>query len=252
MLSSEFASLHRNAQYADTVQKAMSVMSYCARSDPQANRLVYILTTFNHVIVAKKPVGPCPEPEQPAPTTPTGSASNSSIDPMVNFFPSTPSAPPKAPNPMAPGPLPLTSHDSGSNNNNGQPSVGPAIHSPATVHTGAPTPAASSTAGDLMNDAEWFHFDTLWENWAPPLQPPGTSGAVAGAASSLAAITESTLFGVNPQSTLGGNGPAGPSSGFAGGPPDMLTQGAGDGRIHNAGAVGAMQVPMFPVMRFNE
>lgn len=98
-----------------------------------------------------------------------------------------------------------------------------------------------------MNDAEWFHFDTLWENWAPP---SGASSAGPVGASSLLVATDPTLI---PQPTFGSGDPGGPSSGFAGGPPEMVAHAGGDGRFNNAGAVGAMQqVPMYPITRFNE
>lgn len=236
-------------------------MSYCARSDPQANRLVYILTTFNHIIVRRLPtIAPpsFPDTEQPGPNTPTGSSSNSSMDPMANFFPGTPTAPPKVPNP-----LPLTSHEPGSNNNdsdkdNGKPIVGPPTQSPGTLQTAAPTPTTSSAAGEFMNEAEWFHFDTLWENWAAPPGTNGGAGAGAGAPSSLSATaTDPTLFGSNPPSAFGSvSGQGGASSsarGFPGGPPPhMVAHGGGDDRFHNASAAGAMPVPMYSLMRFNE
>lgn len=97
------------------------------------------------------------------------------------------------------------------------------------------TPTASA-AGDLMNDAEWFHFDTLWENWAP-----GTSGAPG--PPNLAAVTDPALFNDNPLQNFDG---AGGSAAFV--PPEIPT----DGRFNGGGIGGGMQVPLFPLMRFND
>ncbi|CAN8097522.1 unnamed protein product [Discula destructiva] len=257
VLSSEFASLHKNAAYAETVQNAMSIMGYCAKSDPQANRLVYILTTFNHVIVGRKPLaGATTFPDiEPVPNTPTGSMSNASNDPMANFFLTNPPLPSltiptnastsasftptaaQAPNSQGSLPPPSTRRDSITNL-----SGGPSSHSPAMIQTtsAALTPATSA-AGDLMNDAEWFHFDTLWENWAPSGgATAGTSGA--NAATSLAAVTDPALFN---DSALSSFESAGAAPDFAG-TPELAH---GDGRFN--GGVG-MQVPLFPLMRFNE
>lgn len=222
-------------------------MSYCAKSDPQANRLVYILTTFNHVIVGRKPLGapiPYPEPEA-VPNTPTGSMSNSSNDPVANFFLSHPPSqmPPVATSAPASATFTPTSQ---AQNSQGRPlsttvprrdsvDVSGPSQSPGVLQT-ALTPTTSA-AGDLMNDPDWFHFDTLWETWAP-----GTS---APAPSSVAAVTDPALFNGNPLSSFEGAGPGGPSP-FA--PPEV----PGDGRFNGNGVNGGMQVPLFPLMRFSE
>lgn len=99
-----------------------------------------------------------------------------------------------------------------------------------------PTPTTSA-AGDLMNDAEWFHFDTLWESWAPP----GTTGAPG--PSNVAAVTDPALFNGSP--LTGFDGAGGPG---AFGPPEVPA----DGRFNGGGPNGGMQVPLFPLMRFNE
>ncbi|CAM1505393.1 Fc.00g110300.m01.CDS01 [Cosmosporella sp. VM-42] len=52
ILSNEFASLHDNPQYDTSIFNAINIMTYCATSDVQANRLVFILTAFRDVAQA--------------------------------------------------------------------------------------------------------------------------------------------------------------------------------------------------------
>lgn len=42
--------MFRHDSYAETVTTAVHIMKYCAQSDPQAMRLVYILETFQEVV----------------------------------------------------------------------------------------------------------------------------------------------------------------------------------------------------------
>lgn len=215
-------------------------MSYCAKSDPQANRLVYIMTTFNHVIVGRKPLGGAPTfaDSEPVPNTPTGSNSNSSHDPVANFFLSHPPnaapagptnasastaftpTPSQAHNSKGPVPPPLQRRDSGN--------LGGPLHSP-TIMQSVLTPTTSAT-GDVMNDAEWFHFDTLWETWAP-----GTSGAPGVA-----------LFNESPLQNFDSEGGSVDRSSVAFALPDTPV----DGRFSGGGAGGAMQMSLFPIMPF--
>lgn len=53
LLSNEYAMLYSNAtdQY---IRQAITVMSYCAETDPQASRLLYIMTTFKDVAVQNR------------------------------------------------------------------------------------------------------------------------------------------------------------------------------------------------------
>lgn len=288
VLSSEFASLHKNALYAEIFQKAMSVMDYCAKSDPQATRLVYILTTFNHVIVARAaPVAPTTLRDVPSvPNTPTGAMSNGSSnsnDPMANFFLSHPPAANSNPvvptsnpasatftptsthaqHPQAPQ-IPALSRRNSNNNNNHNHNNNPTGHSPSPgMMPGSAltpnTPAGAGAAGDLMADAEWFHFDALWENWAAP-GPGGANGAAsasaaAGGPSSASVPTDPALFGDN---TLHTNfdvpGTAGASSSFTTPTPPMSATHM-DGRFNGGGTAtpqGGMQIPLYPMMRFTE
>lgn len=227
----------------------MSIMTYCAKSDPQASRLVYILTTFNHVIVGRRPLAApqsYPEPE-PVPNTPTGSMSNSSNDPVANFFLSNPPHPAQAVGTGAPASATFTPSSAQAHNPQSRP-LHPTLHrrdsgdlgsnSPGVMQS-ALTPTASA-ASDLMNDPDWFHFDTLWENWAPGASAPGPSSA--------AAVTDPALFNNNPLSGFDGAG------GGGGGDPSPFAPAElpANGRFNGDGAHGGIQVPLFPLMRFNE
>lgn len=252
VLSSEFASLHSNAAYAETFQKAMSVMDYCAKSDPQANRLVYILTTFNHVIVRREPATASTLRDLPpipsVPNTPTGAMSNSSNDPMANFFLSHPSntgvptsnpasatftpTSSQAQNPQAPQAPTLTRRDS----------IGVTVPSPSGGGMPSALTPTTSTAGDFVADAEWFHFDSLWENWAAP------GAGAAAAASSAAAVTDPALFNDTALSSFDVSGAAAGGPAFATPPMPSAQM---DARF-NGTSQGGMQVPLYPMMRFTD
>lgn len=225
-------------------------MDYCAKSDPQANRLVYILTTFNHVIVRKEPGNASALQEIPpipsVPNTPTGAMSNSSNDPMANFFlshstntgvptsnPATTSFTPtsaQAHNPQAPQGPPSSRRGS----------VGVAVPSPS----GGGMPSAvtpTSAAGDFVADAEWIHFDSLWENWAAP-------GAGPTGAPSAGGVTDPALFNEATLSSFDVPGAGSGGSAFATPPMPSAQM---DARF-NGTTQGGMQVPLYPMMRFTD
>lgn len=89
-----------------------------------------------------------------------------------------------------------------------------------------------------MNDTDWFHFDTLWETWAPGTSAPGPP--------SVAAVTDPALFNSPLPGYDGASGGGGGPGPFA---PHELPV---DGRFNGGGTNGGMQVPLFPLMRFNE
>lgn len=294
--SNEFASLHKNPSYGETYQQALSIMTYCAKTDPQASRLVYIMTTFHNVIVSRAPASSSLRDPSSIPNTPSGGAAGggtlvSTPDPMANFFlsHSTPTtaqqqqhaAPTSAPAPASsssgsafdpalsmpphhahphhphhqqPQPPPTGLHRRDSANTNNPATCGPSP-SPGMMPT-ALTPTTSSTGGDpLSMDAEWFHFDTLWENWAATPQPqpqqggpppPSSSGGAAAQAQNQG-LADPALFG-DPASLggfdvsgSGGGGGGGPGSAFAT-PPLPGAQQGGSG----------MNVPLYPMIRFAE
>ena len=54
VLSNAFSKLHEDATADLTISNSISIMTYCAHSDPQAQRLLYILTTFRDVIESRR------------------------------------------------------------------------------------------------------------------------------------------------------------------------------------------------------
>lgn len=54
ILGNEFAGLHPNPEYHAQIYKILDVMSYCAKTDPQAERLTYILRTFKDVVLRRR------------------------------------------------------------------------------------------------------------------------------------------------------------------------------------------------------
>jgi Fungal specific transcription factor domain len=54
LLSNEFAVLYVNNAADQCVRNAITVMAYCAETDPQASRLLYILSTFRDVVVQQR------------------------------------------------------------------------------------------------------------------------------------------------------------------------------------------------------
>ncbi|KIW06214.1 hypothetical protein, variant [Verruconis gallopava] len=54
LMSNEFALLYLNVAADQCIRNAITIMAYSAESDPQASRLLYILSTFRDVIVQQK------------------------------------------------------------------------------------------------------------------------------------------------------------------------------------------------------
>jgi hypothetical protein len=51
MLSNEYAMLYRNEAAEQCIRNSINIMAYCAETDPQASRLLYILSTFREVVL---------------------------------------------------------------------------------------------------------------------------------------------------------------------------------------------------------
>lgn len=50
ILSNEFACLYKNKHYAESISNAINILKYCAASDAQAQRLLFIVTSFRSVV----------------------------------------------------------------------------------------------------------------------------------------------------------------------------------------------------------
>lgn len=249
--SNEFGSLHPNPGYADTYQKAIAVLEYCAKIDPQASRVVYIMSTFHMMIVHRAPAASSLHDPSFIPSTPPGFLDADTPDPMANFFLShtTSTAPTSNPTsgtsyngaapsqPPQPQPQPRQAPDLGGRGAPATSLAGPSPSPGGGIVAPAEETPATSAGGDLLSDAEWFHFDALWENWAAPGAggTGGAGGGGGGAASS--AMPDPAIFS---DSALGGFGVGGGQA-F---PPSPMPGAQGVGLVGN--------VPLYPMMRFAE
>ncbi|KAB5570143.1 fungal-specific transcription factor domain-containing protein [Coniochaeta sp. 2T2.1] len=82
ILSNEFFGLFNVEVYETRIENAIAIMRYCAETDPQANRLLYILTEFR-AVVAEKGQSPRRDSLNTAPKI--SSTPSSTFDPMANL-----------------------------------------------------------------------------------------------------------------------------------------------------------------------
>ena len=54
VLSNEFSALYHNPTATTSINNAINIIHYCAQQDPQANRLLFILTSFRDVVVRQQ------------------------------------------------------------------------------------------------------------------------------------------------------------------------------------------------------
>ncbi|KAM0527513.1 hypothetical protein ACHAPS_002879 [Verticillium nonalfalfae] len=54
VLSNEFGSVYANPSYELLINNSITIMQYCAKSDPQANRLLYILNSFKAAVAHQR------------------------------------------------------------------------------------------------------------------------------------------------------------------------------------------------------
>lgn len=87
ILSNEFASLYHNQEADIAIASCISILRYCAESDVQAERVVYIIETFHEANLNR------PErarsvslPGRRIPTITPASSHNNTYDPMAHFF----------------------------------------------------------------------------------------------------------------------------------------------------------------------
>lgn len=184
MLSNEFAALYPNPTYATSISNTISIMNYCATSDPQANRLLFILNSFRNVVYELRQKKPeqhaMPAPQQMSPTSIQDPISNlfkpSAISRKNSFATNTPVA-----KVMAPPPLSMKTEHSFSSAG-----VSPAGSTPGMSHSGGDLSARLGGDSD-MGDGE-LEFDQMWAfggtisggaNAAAPPPPAAAPGPVA-------------------------------------------------------------------------
>ncbi|KAK0381486.1 fungal specific transcription factor domain-containing protein [Colletotrichum limetticola] len=85
ILSNEFASIYPNPTYAASISNTIAIMRYCATSDPQAGRLLFILTSFRNVVYELQQK----KTEQPAMPAPPMLSPTSLNDPIGTIFKSS-------------------------------------------------------------------------------------------------------------------------------------------------------------------
>ena len=61
VLSNEFAGLYPNSSAEQCIENAITIAAYCGETDPQASRLLYILTTFRNVTTTQPHVNQAPQ-----------------------------------------------------------------------------------------------------------------------------------------------------------------------------------------------
>ncbi|CRK21799.1 hypothetical protein BN1708_013227 [Verticillium longisporum] len=162
VLSNEFGSVYANPSYELLINNSITIMQYCAKSEPQANRLLYILISFKAAVAHVR------EQDMDTPALPGPTPLAGGVDPMVGIF--TPrkgsrrssfvspvSAAISANRAMAAPPAPLAMKMESTPH----PSYGIAGVSPAS------SGAVSSGGRDTdMGDNE-LDFDNLWGPWTP-------------------------------------------------------------------------------------
>lgn len=136
-------------------------MRYCAESDPQASRLIYILTTFRDVV---SKVAPQPSDERMESLARPGTASI--LDSAGSFFLDQPSSRSST----------LQSHKTQTSRENSLTSADPAAtrsYTSATVSPTTTTAVPQSFPGVVQpQDREEpvaegeFEFETLWQGWS--------------------------------------------------------------------------------------
>ncbi|KAM0597330.1 hypothetical protein ACHAPH_005058 [Verticillium nonalfalfae] len=76
VLSNEFGSVYANPSYELLINNSITIMQYCAKSDPQANRLLYILNSFKAAVAHVR------EQDMDTPALPGPAPLASGVDPM--------------------------------------------------------------------------------------------------------------------------------------------------------------------------
>lgn len=60
VLSNEFSGLYPNSSAEQCIENAITIVAYCGETDPQASRLLYILTTFRGVVATQARMNQAP------------------------------------------------------------------------------------------------------------------------------------------------------------------------------------------------
>lgn len=180
VLSNEFAGLYPNSSADQCIENAITIAAYCGETDPQASRLLYILTTFRNVVTTQARMNRASQ-------YPQNEGSMQSLFSQISQN-SHPTAAQAARDPAATFGPPTENIDS----------IASSDKIPTIDHS-APLPSASSrhgsysglldlthalTAGSDESSApdEQIEFDALWQ-WSsatPAVGTPGFDGGIQG------------------------------------------------------------------------
>ncbi|KAM0334188.1 hypothetical protein ACHAQA_001208 [Verticillium albo-atrum] len=80
VLSNEFGAIYANPSYESSINNSIVIMKYCAGSDPQANRLLYILNSFKSAIAHVRAT------DMDAPALASPLPVDGTQDPMMGIF----------------------------------------------------------------------------------------------------------------------------------------------------------------------
>ncbi|TEA21141.1 putative transcriptional regulatory protein [Colletotrichum sidae] len=197
VLSNEFAAIYPNPSYVTLISNTISLMNYCARTDPQANRLLFILTSFRNVVYELR----SKKPEQPAMPAAQTMSPTAVHDPIGNLFKSTAISRknsfatngPTTAKAMAPPPLSMKSEHSFSTAAGPSAGVSPAGSTPSMSQSGGELSARMGGDSD-MGDGE-LDFDQMWAFGAAPAAHSGSMAS-------------------NPAGVVGAGGGGPPAQGF--------------------------------------
>jgi hypothetical protein len=101
LLSNAFIPLHKHPLADKCIEDCMHLLNYCAESDPQAERLVYILSTFQEAVQEEKmkrerPMDMSSQTQPAGPNIMPESQSQSNSNPNFTPYTTSPFAPPNA------------------------------------------------------------------------------------------------------------------------------------------------------------
>ncbi|KAK1983766.1 fungal-specific transcription factor domain-containing protein [Colletotrichum cereale] len=248
ILSNEFAAVYPNPSYGTSISNTIAIMRYCAASDPQANRLLFILTSFRNVIYelrqkkTEQPAMPAPPTLSPTSTQdPIGTIFQSSRISRKNSFATNTSGSSAAIiKAMAPPP-PSTKADHGFSTPTG-PTAG---HSPAGSTPGMSQGDQSVRMGGDSDTADGeLEFDQLW-GWSAV--PNMAGGSLAGGSAAVPAGAPPALMTVaTPPNAPAFPGP-GPGQGFQGFPSYVVPGGPGGSGVPAVALAGYAAPPNVPM-----
>ncbi|KAI0099672.1 fungal-specific transcription factor domain-containing protein [Nemania sp. FL0031] len=171
VLSNEFASLYHNPDARKSIDSAISILRFCSQNDKQAERVSYIVESFDKANEQRTSTDKRPYlPGRKTPTLATHSHTTaSSFDPIGNFFRSgnqgtIPVAIVSTSNDetilvaTAPPPMPTISMIPSSMQQ-------PSPEGSVSLSSGMTTAAGVAQGVDTLNGDSEFDLDSLWDCW---------------------------------------------------------------------------------------